>query len=60
MRIDKAIETVQEYYTLAKKRNELNGRKIIRDPVAWALYQTWIDADKGSRKKVEDGKNNQE
>lgn len=60
MQINKAIETVKEYYELARQATTRDGENIIHDPVAWALYQTWITADEDRRKKVNDGKKNQE
>lgn len=37
---EKAIKKFQEYYDRATKMS------FIRNPVAWALYQTWKDADR--------------
>lgn len=39
MRIEKAIRILLE------KHEEANGRKEVRDKVAWALYQTWKEAE---------------
>lgn len=39
MRIETAEKKLREEYERAKKL------KFIRDPVAWALYQVWKEAD---------------
>lgn len=46
MRISTAMNMLQKKYAEALK---LEG---IRDPVAWALYQTWRVADTGRAKMV--------
>lgn len=38
---EKAIRIFWEYFGKAK------GREYIKNPVAWALYQTWKEADNG-------------
>ena len=38
---EKAIKRFWEYYGKAK------GLECIRNPVAWALYQVWKEADNG-------------
>lgn len=40
MRLETAIKLLQKYYEIAKNNDW------IRDKVAWALYQTWKDADR--------------
>ena len=41
MRIDTAIKLLQKEYERAKKL------EFVRDPVAYALYQVWRQAEKG-------------
>ena len=38
--LDKALDRAKEYFTQAVKN------EYIRNPVAWALYQAWKEADK--------------
>lgn len=44
MTIEKAIDTVLWNYGRALLMNR--KEEVIRNPVAWALYQTWKKADK--------------
>lgn len=44
MTIDKAVLLVRQYYENAK------NNKSIRDPIAWALYQAWREAEEGGDK----------
>ena len=46
MRISTAMNMVQKYYAEAQRRKD------IKDPVAWALYQAWRQADTGRERMV--------
>ena len=43
LRVKKAIKTVCEFYSTAKKSD------YVQKPLAWALYQTWKSFDKMSK-----------
>jgi len=45
MTIGKALKVVRNKYEWAK------ATPFIQDPVAWALYQTWKEAEEKPRKK---------
>lgn len=47
MKLEKALEMVKEKYEQAKKS------EYVQNPVAWALYQVWKEADKQGRKDHE-------
>ena len=49
MTIAKALKTVRAKYEWAKETPYIN------DPVAWALYQTWKEAEAKPKKKNGDG-----
>ena len=40
MELDKAIETLKDYYEVAQAINAKHPGTV-RNPVAWALYKTW-------------------
>ena len=46
MRIETAIDKLKKYHKCALELNKSDSKQKIFDPVAWALYQTWCDADK--------------
>ena len=48
MRFGTAIERLVDNYRYAK------GKVWIRDEVAWALYQTWKEADRKTEPQTED------
>jgi len=43
--LEKAIRTLKKYYGIAVGVNEKQPG-FIRNPIAWALYQTWKEKDK--------------
>ena len=45
MRIDTAIKFLKKYYEEAKRH------EWVQDKVAWALYQTWKEANARGQKK---------
>lgn len=50
MTIEKAVVRLFEYWQKALVLNEEKNKVVIFDPVAWALYQTWKDADREEKK----------
>lgn len=48
MKISTATRMLQKYYAEAMRMKE------IKDPVAWALYQTWRQADIDRAKKEQE------
>lgn len=50
MRIETAVKKLFEYHQKALMMNV--DKKVIQDPVAWALYQTWREADRKGGKNV--------
>ena len=49
MRIERALKTVRAKYEWAKETPYIN------DPVAWALYQTWKEAEEKPKRKKSEG-----
>lgn len=43
--LDKVIRTLKKYHGIAVGVNEKQPG-FIRNPIAWALYQTWKEKDK--------------
>lgn len=52
MTIKKAAAVMEKYYQMALRTNSVFPG-YIKNPVAWALYQTWKEADKQEKKAVE-------
>lgn len=46
MTIAKAVKLLKEYHKQADESNKARPG-FIKNPVAWALYQVWREADKG-------------
>lgn len=45
MKLETAIILLRKYYEIAKNNNWIS------DKVSWALYQTWKDSDKKTKRK---------
>jgi len=45
MTIEKAVKLLKAYYKRAEENNKIYPG-FIRNPVAWALYQVWKEAEK--------------
>ncbi|MBQ9211112.1 MAG: hypothetical protein IJ153_11065 [Clostridia bacterium] len=49
MTIKKAVALLEKYHQQAENTNKVIPG-FIKNPVAWALYQAWKEADKGAKK----------